>query len=409
MIQLQVYPRVGGGTFPHWYHKPQAEGLSPRGRGNLASRPPVLRRHRSIPAWAGEPGVPHFPTHVNPVYPRVGGGTFPGGWWSPSVLGLSPRGRGNRLDCCCYFPGIRSIPAWAGEPVSGQSPVPMSVVYPRVGGGTIIGLVLLRVGFGLSPRGRGNPPRIISLITNFGSIPAWAGEPISTPRPWPPSRVYPRVGGGTGCATPPACRPMGLSPRGRGNQSGGIIPMSKWGSIPAWAGEPTPGGAAIPPLGVYPRVGGGTALPHDADEGDVGLSPRGRGNRSPTVAKHFRSGSIPAWAGEPPRPASRPTAGRVYPRVGGGTLRCVPEQFRVRVYPRVGGGTSSRPARVRSRPGLSPRGRGNRYQRAARPIQQGSIPAWAGEPYLDYHQLIPSEVYPRVGGGTASIISNLPF
>ena len=53
----------------------------------------------------------------------------------------------------------------------------------------------------------------------FGSIPAWAGEPFASLRPftrhlWP---VYPRVGGGTICAPAQDHSAEGLSPRGRGN------------------------------------------------------------------------------------------------------------------------------------------------------------------------------------------------
>ena len=71
-----VYPRVGGGTATDETEPQPEHGLSPRGRGNRDQALIDQSRERSIPAWAGEPVVPH-----------------------PLLLtgnGLSPRGRGNR-------------------------------------------------------------------------------------------------------------------------------------------------------------------------------------------------------------------------------------------------------------------------------------------------------------------------
>ena len=53
------------------------------------------------------------------------------------------------------------------------------------------------------------------------------------------------------------------------------------------------------PMSVYPRVGGGTESVTDSIHAVCGLSPRGRGNLSTMVVAATRAGSIPAWAGEP--------------------------------------------------------------------------------------------------------------
>ena len=71
----------------------------------------------SIPAWAGEPvgdcvGPPPFP-----VYPRVGGGARMMCCCASHVRGLSPRGRGSRSAAGITQRLVRSIPAWAGEPL----------------------------------------------------------------------------------------------------------------------------------------------------------------------------------------------------------------------------------------------------------------------------------------------------
>ena len=114
----KVYPRVGGGTVAAQVGTMLGEGLSPRGRGNLAYDAPSTPLLRSIPAWAGGTAC----LAINPKY----------------FDGLSPRGRGNRFPFVsnCIWEG--SIPAWAGEPDENTLLVSAEEVYPRVGGGTSI-------------------------------------------------------------------------------------------------------------------------------------------------------------------------------------------------------------------------------------------------------------------------------
>ena len=155
-------------------------------------------------------------------------------------------------------------------------------------------------GKGLSPRGRGNPGGAVTGIAPYGSIPAWAGEPQGSPYWVTLGRVYPRVGGGTNCDGPlPVCAP-GLSPRGRGNRREESGTRPHQGSIPAWAGEPHTRRAQVEMSRVYPRVGGGTGDLKAHRRGKKGLSPRGRGNHLIFAGWSRQVGSIPAWAGEPP-------------------------------------------------------------------------------------------------------------
>ena len=172
------------------------------------------------------------------VYPRVGGGTMSGKIDSQASQGLSPRGRGNPLAGLPLAALLGSIPAWAGEPRLRARLVFRCWVYPRVGGGTSIVAQRRPRGQGLSPRGRGNPIRLVSAHVEEGSIPAWAGEPERRIGTWTKCRVYPRVGGGTNSAPGEGNRFLGLSPRGRGNRRYCFRPTPRSGSIPAWAGEP---------------------------------------------------------------------------------------------------------------------------------------------------------------------------
>ena len=132
--------------------------------------------------------------------------------------------------------------------------------------------------------------------------------------------VYPRVCGGTGSIPTLGCKEIGLSPRMRGNPAGHAVPGSGNGSIPAYAGEPTPAFSPAAAAQVYPRVCGGTDLNSMRPYLVGGLSPRMRGNLRPAIHAMARPGSIPAYAGEPSA-ARRPSSViRVYPRVCGGTV-----------------------------------------------------------------------------------------
>ena len=130
--------------------------------------------------------------------------------------------------------------------------------------------------------------------------------------------VYPRVGGGTGRREAAGVGMVGLSPRGRGHRD----PVASYtpivGSIPAWAGAPTPTAYSGTSRRVYPRVGGGTPHYHLIIYGLPGLSPRGRGHplRELLALRYIRS--IPAWAGASSRSPRLAAVRRVYPRVGGG-------------------------------------------------------------------------------------------
>ena len=172
---------------------------------------------RSIPAWAGEPAWTGISQTGMRVYPRVGGGTTDRTVTAIFDDGLSPRGRGNRYHLEGHLVADRSIPAWAGEPAGRIPAIPMIWVYPRVGGGTLLASLGMYSGCGLSPRGRGNRLQRNGQHRSDRSIPAWAGEPTTPHMVLLPEGVYPRVGGGTSATHSGDSLYSGLSPRGRGN------------------------------------------------------------------------------------------------------------------------------------------------------------------------------------------------
>ena len=195
-----------------------------------------------------------------------------------ATLGLSPRVRGNPKEHLRGRPDCGSIPACAGEPWT-QSPSDRAGrVYPRVCGGTRSLRTVSAMRRGLSPRVRGNHPRLLQLRRHVGSIPACAGEPTppSSPRRW--AQVYPRVCGGTGTSVAEQRRRSGLSPRVRGNHLKASAAFGFPGSIPACAGEPATQSPTPTTRGVYPRVCGGTRHAWRTACRTSGLSPRVRGN-----------------------------------------------------------------------------------------------------------------------------------
>ena len=174
--RTRVYPRVCGGTGGRLRYLRPATGLSPRVRGNPG------------PAGASGGGCG--------VYPRVCGGTPRRQPDSTPLKGLSPRVRGNRYADAYQQPDSGSIPACAGEPRRGCAGVCRRWVYPRVCGGTrLVGVPPGGID-GLSPRVRGNPRRPRPGLAGRRSIPACAGEPIIVARRRRSVKVYPRVGQG---------------------------------------------------------------------------------------------------------------------------------------------------------------------------------------------------------------------
>ena len=201
-----------------------------------------------------------------------------------------------------------------------------TLVYPRVGGGTANAEASVGSSTGLSPRGRGNPLLLMPRPHMPGSIPAWAGEPSPNGKATH-ARVYPRVGWGTPPNGVGYESGAGLSPRGRGNLSPDDRALVGRRSIPAWAGEPHPRRVAFAARPVYPRVGGGTQVSPGCDNCYMGLSPRGRGNPAGAGVGRPGARSIPAWAGEPLADRQSENGAGVYPRVGGGTY-AVPQAHR---------------------------------------------------------------------------------
>ena len=133
-----VYPRVCGGTTFSLGPSTADDGLSPRVRGNLNCQGRGHPVAGSIPACAGEPQLSRPWPPRSWVYPRVCGGTSTSHTWATCSMGLSPRVRGNLRRSQRIAPRPRSIPACAGEPCIVLLRSRLQPVYPRVCGGTCL-------------------------------------------------------------------------------------------------------------------------------------------------------------------------------------------------------------------------------------------------------------------------------
>ena len=314
-----------------------------------------------------------------------------------------------------------SIPACAGEAANATITSLQAEVYPRVCGGSAFSSVSMMRRIGLSPRVRGKPLKRTCRIILGGSIPACAGEAARAASAKRAKTVYPRVCGGSNAQVSQPWPAEGLSPRVRGKRMGFCAIDTPEGSIPACAGEAPPPGHRPPAAAVYPRVCGGSSHPHSGPRQAKGLSPRVRGKL--IAGEHILDfqRSIPACAGEATGCWTKRKAGKVYPRVCGGSTKLgqVAQPLQG-LSPRVRGKPDVRPADfvfLRSIPacageavgyaprpetgqGLSPRVRGKPRRLPGGAGDDGSIPACAGEAAMRKYWNRLVKVYPRVCGGS---------
>ena len=271
----------------------------PRVRGRRLRMEHFGTLTRSIPACAGAPRWYFTAPSVVWVYPRVCGGTRGASCEVVPSHGLSPRVRGHLLAVCKGQADHRSISACAGAPTARSTTSARGTVYPRVCGGTAIVLRVTKTVMGLSSRVRGHRLELFDDVLVTRSIPACAGAPLTCLERSLSKRVYPRVCGGTHPDDPSPSDGNGLSPRVRGHHQNVTRIAAFDGSIPACAGAPDGLHGSAGDTTVYPRVCGGTFEAIDHLRYAMGLSPRVRGHRIRISSRSPRSWSIPACAGAP--------------------------------------------------------------------------------------------------------------
>ena len=212
-----VYPRGCGGAAVDALLVRNGTGLSPRVRGSREREVPGRIDDRSIPAGAGEPRCGGRTSRPSRVYPRGCGGALRSSCTIDASRGLSPRVRGSLTEVAAEHARVRSIPAGAGEPRQGQPRRPALRVYPRGCGGAPVAIKPTPPLAGLSPRVRGSLDGDDHHAAHVRSIPAGAGEPTSGNRRGRSWGVYPRGCGGAFKKVQKSGENAGLSPRVRGS------------------------------------------------------------------------------------------------------------------------------------------------------------------------------------------------
>ena len=295
-------------------------------------------------------------------------------------MGLSPLARGNRRlsGPCCRGKG--PIPARAGQPGAAALLAALPGAYPRSRGATRQPGRPIFCNRGLSPLARGNLNACRWNHADRGPIPARAGQPMQGLRRSGNHRAYPRSRGATSALPAISAAVSGLSPLARGNLRHRMALRRAVGPIPARAGQPRRLRAYPGHAGAYPRSRGATSLASPLPGCRWGLSPLARGNPHGLANHALCLGPIPARAGQPGAATGLAHICWAYPRSRGATVGDA--LFR------------------QGKKGLSPLARGNRWCGRLQCVQQGPIPARAGQPDHWNGARRRERAYPRARGAT---------
>ena len=175
--QVGVHPRGCGESLYGLEPVSDDDGPSPRVRGILFGSLDLEAVEGSIPAGAGNPGLPIAEARNHRVHPRGCGESLDSRGAKQTPRGPSPRVRGIPEQPRLHRPLLRSIPAGAGNPGLLERIEDAVRVHPRgcgesaVNGSDSIGRR------GPSPRVRGIPGADRAAHRAAGSIPAGAGNP----------------------------------------------------------------------------------------------------------------------------------------------------------------------------------------------------------------------------------------
>ena len=353
-----VHPRAGGERFPGSGPRDDYSGSSPRGRGTPERHGAVHRRHRFIPARAGNALAASAVDGRMAVHPRAGGERACTSAKSRISSGSSPRGRGTPGLPPFPLTAERFIPARAGNAALAGPEARGPQVHPRAGGERLRPLSAPHRRTGSSPRGRGTLEELEPHLGLVRFIPARAGNALA-PRSIQAHRpVHPRAGGERIQEQSSRMSRVGSSPRGRGTRLRPRRHRRLRRFIPARAGNALPVSRQHHLHAVHPRAGGERVPAPGGRRVQVGSSPRGRGTRRSALTAPTGARFIPARAGNARGAARRPQGRAVHPRAGGERDDVAPD----RVPPN----------------GSSPRGRGTQGARHLRPPLLRFIPARAG-------------------------------
>ncbi len=294
-----VHPRFHGGASRTRGASATASGPSPLSRGSHGHSTVQEMRTGSIPAFTGEPAVFAVFAVFDTVHPRFHGGAHLLVVGRRFVWGPSPLSRGSHFRPIRRAFGGRSIPAFTGEPCDGRAYFRCTRVHPRFHGGARIRSRTASGVTGPSPLSRGSRSRGANHGRSCRSIPAFTGEPIMCCCTVQSGKVHPRFHGGALCGEGIMNRQRGPSPLSRGSPIHDALEAMRVRSIPALTGEPAHAKVSGEDIKVHPRFHGGAVSLFRVFRLDRGPSPLSRGSPAPAGLNHLAKRSIPAFTGEP--------------------------------------------------------------------------------------------------------------
>ena len=191
-------------------------GSSPRMRGTLLRGRCSTLRTGIIPAYAGNTWNLHQSKTAPRDHPRVCGEHCQFSFLCLGVLGSSPRMRGTPVSLSSIVNTRGIIPAYAGNTLAAQSSKSSTGDHPLVCGEHMVADTLERHGGGSSPRMRGTRSPHVERRNGRGIIPAYAGNTWCVSRTYEIPWDHPRVCGEHRHVNPAVCEHVGSSPRMRG-------------------------------------------------------------------------------------------------------------------------------------------------------------------------------------------------
>ena len=212
---------------------------------------------RFIPAGAGNTAGVLGIKFSSAVYPRWRGEHCACAVMSPFLFGLSPLARGTPKGWRRWRPGIRFIPAVAGNTKIKPRAHSWATVYPRWRGEHASPSARASCCNGLSPLARGTRFLRAAGRVPFRFIPAGAGNTVKKLSAWL------------------LCH--GLSPLARGTRTPAAPPCSTIRFIPAGAGNTALNSESTMTVPVYPRWRGEHISASPSPAMMRGLSPLARG------------------------------------------------------------------------------------------------------------------------------------
>ena len=316
------HPRMRGEHEAGRVELTEAWGSSPHARGTLGRTASRIVAHGIIPACAGNT------MRIRPVllvmrdHPRMRGEHAGLARLRPVDEGSSPHARGTQdgREDATRSGGI--IPACAGNTFMLLIHIVRLRDHPRMRGEHYAGMYNRDEAWGSSPHARGTQVNALLAQESTGIIPACAGNTIRLTFYPPLTWDHPRMRGEHRCVDRRRCLCRGSSPHARGTHGAGDGWPVAYGIIPACAGNTARSGRASAATWDHPRMRGehracsptsNTAKTtrtrdHPRMRGEhssryafssslTGSSPHARGTQLSVVQPGFRTGIIPACAG----------------------------------------------------------------------------------------------------------------